>query len=42
MLSKDKHLPLGLGISPIKQFLSILKQTECDGIITIEISGTLK
>ena len=41
LLSDSTHLPIGKGTSPIKQFLKTLKETHYDGIITMEINGTL-
>ena len=41
LLSNSTHLPLGKGTSPIKQFLNILKETHYNGIITMEINGSL-
>jgi sugar phosphate isomerase/epimerase len=42
LLSNGTHLPLGKGTSPIKQLLNVLKQTNYNGVITMEISGSLQ
>lgn len=42
LLSNGTHLPLGKGTSPIKQLLNVLKQTNYNGVITMEINGTLQ
>ena len=41
LLSNSTHLPLGKGTLPIKQFLNVLRENRYDGIITMEINGTL-
>lgn len=41
LLSNSTHLPLGKGTLPIKQFLNVLKDNRYDGVITMEINGTL-
>jgi len=42
LLTNHTHLPLGKGKLPIREFLQILKQTNYDGLITMEISGSLE
>lgn len=41
MLTYGTHLPLGNGTLPITQFLKALKKDYYNGIITMEINGTL-
>jgi len=41
MLTKGTHLPLGEGNLPIKKSLQTLKKNRYEGIITMEINGTL-
>lgn len=41
MLTYGTHLPLGKGQLPIEKFLKILKKTDYNGIITMEINGSL-
>jgi len=41
-LANYTHLPLDSGQLPIKEFLQILKQTNYDGLITMEINGNLE
>jgi len=41
LLSNNTHLPIGKGTLPIKQFLNVLRENRYDGIITVEINGTL-
>lgn len=41
MLTYGTHLPLGKGELPIQSFLKSLKETNYNGIITMEIKGTL-
>jgi len=41
LLPNGTHLPLGKGTLLIKQFVKTLKETYYDGIITMEINGTL-
>jgi len=41
MLTYGTHLPLGRGQLPIGKFLKTLKETDYNGIITMEINGTL-
>jgi len=42
LLTNHTHLPLGKGTLPIREFLQILKQTNYDGLITMEINGNLE
>ena len=42
LLANHTHLPLGKGKLPIREFLQILKQTNYDGLITMEINGNLE
>lgn len=42
MLTKDTHLPLGKGELPINEFLKALKKYDYNGLITMEIDGTLE
>lgn len=39
---KGKHLPLGKGELPIKEFLQLLKKEKYDGLVTMEIHTNLK
>ena len=36
-----KHLPLGKGTLPIKEFLTVLKKEHYDGLVTMEIHANL-
>lgn len=41
LLTNYTHLPLGHGELPIKEFLKTLKENNYDGLITMEISGSV-
>lgn len=41
LLTYDTHLPLGKGELPIKDFLQTLKKNQYNGLITMEINGSL-
>lgn len=42
LLTHNTHLPLGKGELPIKQFLQTLKENNYNGLLTMEINGTLE
>lgn len=42
LLTNDTHLPLKKGELPIKEFLQTLKEENYDGLITMEINGSLE
>lgn len=42
LLTNHTHLPLGYGNLPIKEFLQVLKKTNYNGLVTMEINGNLK
>ncbi len=39
---KYTHLPLGKGTIPMQKLLTLLKETHYDGLVTMEIDGTLE
>lgn len=42
LLANDTHLPLGKGELPIEEFLQVLNEDSYNGLITMEINGTLE
>lgn len=40
--SRGMHLPLGVGELPIKSFVSNVKRSKYNGLITLEINGTIE